>query len=84
MRSMTQILMMVVLLVGSTGCSYLFWPRAGDYRTQAKGATGIETMVNLTNMMEASARPPKAAKVSTIPWTISTISSMRSTIRSAT
>ena len=62
MRSMTQILMMVLLLVGSTGCSYLFWPRAADYRTQAKGATGIETMVNLTNMMEASAKAVKGDK----------------------
>ena len=62
MRSMTQILMIVLLLAGSTGCSYLFWPRAADYRTQAKGVTGIETMVNLPNMMEASAKAAKGGK----------------------
>jgi hypothetical protein len=62
MRSMMRILIVAVLLIGSTGCSYLFYPRAGDYHTQAKGATGVETMVNLTNMMEASAKAAKGGK----------------------
>jgi hypothetical protein len=62
MRKMTRILVVAALLFGSTGCSYLFYPRAGDYRAQAKGATGIETMVNLTNMMEASAKAAKGGK----------------------
>jgi hypothetical protein len=48
-----------ILLIGLSGCSYLFYPRAGDYATQAKGASGVETMVNLTNMMEASAAKAK-------------------------
>ena len=51
-----------MLLVGLSGCSYLFYPRAGDYATQAKGASGIETMINLTNMMEASAAKAKGGK----------------------
>ena len=59
---MTQFLKMVVLLVGSTGCSYLFWPRAGDYRTQANGSTGVDTAVNLTNMLEASAKAAKGGR----------------------
>lgn len=48
-----------MLLIGLSGCSYLFYPRAADYVTQAKGANGVETMINLTNMMEVSARKAK-------------------------
>ena len=62
MRTMTRILMMAVLVFSSTACSYLFYPRAGDYRDQAKGATGVDTMVNLTNMLEASAKAAKGGK----------------------
>jgi hypothetical protein len=51
-----------MLLLGLSGCSYLFYPRAGDYATQAKGASGVETMINLTNMMEASANKAKGGK----------------------
>lgn len=62
MRTMTRIVIIAVWLISSTGCSYLFWPRAGDYRDQAKGATGVDTMINLTNMMEASAKAAKGGK----------------------
>ena len=41
---------------------YLFYPRAGDYATQAKGASGVETMINLTSMMEATAAKAKGGK----------------------
>jgi hypothetical protein len=51
-----------MLLIGLSGCSYLFYPRAGDYATQAKGTSGVETMVNLTNMMEATAAKAKGGK----------------------
>ncbi len=51
-----------MLLVGLSGCSYLFYPRAGDYASQAKGASVVETMINLTNMMEASAAKAKGGK----------------------
>jgi hypothetical protein len=51
-----------MLLLGLSGCSYLFYPRAGDYAMQAKGASGVETMVNLTNMMEATAAKAKGGK----------------------
>jgi hypothetical protein len=51
-----------MLLIGLSGCSYLFYPRAGDYATQAKGTSGVETMINLTNMMEASAAKAKGGK----------------------
>jgi hypothetical protein len=51
-----------VVLLSLSGCSYLFYPRAGDYRDQAKGATGVETMINLASMMEASATKAKGGK----------------------
>ena len=51
-----------VLLIGLSGCSYLFYPRAGDYAAQAKGASGVETMINLTNMMEATAAKARGGK----------------------
>jgi len=63
------------LLIGLGGCSYVFYPRAGDYAAQAKGPTAVETMINLTNMMEASEPKPKAAKVQTLRSTITIISS---------
>jgi len=56
------LLSLTLLLVGLSGCSYLFYPRAGDYATQAQGATGVETMINLTNMMEATAAKAKGGK----------------------
>ncbi|MEC4890753.1 MAG: hypothetical protein RI101_11910 [Nitrospira sp.] len=53
---------LALLLTGLSGCSYLFYPRAGDYATQAKGASGVETMINLTTMMEATAAKAKGGK----------------------
>jgi len=50
------------LLVALGGCSYLFYPRADDYAAQAKGATGVDTMINLTTMMEATAAKAKGGK----------------------
>jgi len=62
MQRLTGILAFALLLTGLAGCSYLFYPRAGDYAEQAKGASGVETMINLTNMMEASAMKAKGGK----------------------
>ena len=56
------LLALSVLLIGLSGCSYLFYPRAADYAAQAKGSSGVETMINLTNMMEASAAKAKGGK----------------------
>jgi hypothetical protein len=53
---------LLMLLIGLSGCSYLFYPRAADYVTQAKGASGVETVINLTNMMEVSASKAKGGK----------------------
>ena len=62
MQRLIGFLALTLLLMGLSGCSYLFYPRAGDYAAQAKGASGIETLVNLTNMMEASAAKAKGGK----------------------
>jgi len=62
MQRMIGLFALSMLLVGLSGCSYLFYPRAGDYATQAKGASGVETMINLANMMEATAAKAKGGK----------------------
>ncbi|HLZ34024.1 MAG TPA: hypothetical protein VKP13_08395 [Nitrospira sp.] len=62
MQRTIGVLALALILTGLTGCSYLFYPRAGDYATQAKGASGVETMINLTNMMEATAGKAKGGK----------------------
>ena len=59
MRRLIGVLTLALLLTGLSGCSYLFYPRAGDYTAQAKGATGLETMITLTHMMEATAAKAK-------------------------
>lgn len=43
-------------MVTLTGCGSLMHPRAGEFMEQAKGASGIETEINLANMVEASAK----------------------------
>jgi hypothetical protein len=62
MQRLIGFLALTLLLMGFSGCSYLFYPRAGDYAAQAKGASGVETLVNLTNMMEVSAAKAKGGK----------------------
>ena len=62
MHRLIGTLTLSMLLVGLSGCSYLFYPRAGDYTMQAKGASGVETMINLTNMMETTASKAKGGK----------------------
>ncbi len=59
MYKIAVIVATVALLTGLSGCSYLFYPRADDYAMQAKGATSVETVLNLTTMMEASAEASK-------------------------
>ena len=55
-------LTLALMLTSLSGCSYLFYPRAGDYAAQAKGASGVETMINLISMMEATAAKAKGGK----------------------
>ena len=62
MRRASEVLAVAVMVGSLSGCSYLFYPRAVDYAAQAKGASGVETMINLTNMMEATAAKAKGGK----------------------
>jgi hypothetical protein len=62
MVRVTSVIMLTIVLAVSSGCSYLFYPRADDYAAQAKGATAVDTMVNLTTMMEATAAKAKGGK----------------------
>ncbi len=52
----------VLVLLSTSGCSYLFYPHAKEFTEKAKGATGIETLVNLTTMAEATAQKAKGGK----------------------
>ena len=62
MQRTIGLLSLALMLTTLSGCSYLFYPRAGDYATQAKGASGVETMINLTNMMDTTAAKAKGGK----------------------
>jgi hypothetical protein len=59
MKNFTTILATAVLLLGLSGCSYLFYPRADEFSEKAKGPTNVETVLNLTTMMEVSAEASK-------------------------
>ncbi len=45
-----------------SGCSYLFYPHAKEFAEKAKGADSIDTLINLTNMMEATAKAAQPGK----------------------
>ncbi len=62
MKKIVAMFATAVMLAGLSGCSYLFYPRADEYAAQAKGTTGVETLLNLTTMMEASADAAKGGK----------------------
>jgi len=62
MRSLTSLLTTAIMLISLSACSYLFWPRADEYLNKAKGANGVETIVNLTTMLEASASTARGGK----------------------
>ena len=51
-----------LLLLSTSGCSYLFYPHAKEFTEKAKGATGVETLINLITMAEASANAAKGGK----------------------
>ena len=52
----------ILLLLSTSGCSYVFYPHAKDFTAKAKGTTGVETLINLTNMAEATAKAAKGGK----------------------
>lgn len=52
----------ILLLLSTSGCSYLFYPHAKEFTQKAKGASDVETLINLTNMAEATANAAKGGK----------------------
>jgi hypothetical protein len=59
MKKLVAFLATAALISGLSGCSYIFYPGADDFAAKAKGATSVETVINLTTMMEASADASK-------------------------
>ncbi|MCA9500586.1 MAG: hypothetical protein KC588_15440 [Nitrospira sp.] len=59
MKQIAALVVTAALMTGLSGCSYMFYPRADDYAAKAKGTTSVETVLNLTAMMEASAEAAK-------------------------
>lgn len=55
MKQAREIVAFCLLILTTSGCGYLFYPRADEYAQQAKGATTVDTLLNLTSMLEASA-----------------------------
>ena len=62
MRRAIGLFSALCVLMVLNGCSYLFYPRAQDYAAQAKGTTAVDTMINLTTMMESTAAKAKGGK----------------------
>ena len=62
MRRAITVFIAAFVVVNLTGCSYLFYPRASEFAEKAKGANGVETLLNLTTMMEASAKASKGGE----------------------
>ena len=51
-----------IALATSAGCSYLFYPKASEVLEKAKGASGVETILNLTTMLKASAKAARGGQ----------------------
>lgn len=62
MRWNRRLVLIGLLLLSTSGCSYLFYPHAKEFTATAKGATAIETLINLTTMAEATAQKAKGGK----------------------
>lgn len=57
-----RLVLIGLLLLSTSGCSYLFYPHAKEFTAKAKGATGVDTLINLTSMAEATALKAKGGK----------------------
>ena len=62
MRTARGLLSLLLLLSTLSGCSYLFYPHAKEFAEKAKDPNTIQTLINLTNMMEASAKAARNGK----------------------
>ena len=62
MRQAFTLFTLSILALTLTGCSYLFYPHAKEFAAKAKDQNDIQTLINLTNMMEASAKAARNGK----------------------
>lgn len=62
MQRVIGFLTLALVLTGLSGCSYLFYPHAKDFAEKAKGANEVQTLINLTDMMETSAKAARSGK----------------------
>jgi hypothetical protein len=62
MNFIMRVVAVALPMVWLAGCSYLFYPRADEFLEKAKGATGVETMLNLTTMLGASAKAARGGQ----------------------
>jgi len=56
MRQTLRALSIGLLLIGLSGCSYLFYPHAKEFAQKANDSNAVQTLINLTSMMEISAQ----------------------------
>ncbi len=59
MQKIAAVFVTTLFIAGLSGCSYIFYPHADDFAAKAKGSNSVETVINLTSMMEASAEAAK-------------------------
>jgi hypothetical protein len=62
MNFIMRVVAVALPMVWLAGCSYLFYPRADEFLDKAKGASGVETMLNLTTMLDASAKAARGGQ----------------------
>jgi hypothetical protein len=62
MRQAFTFVTLSILALTLTGCSYLFYPHAKEFAAKAKDQNDIQTLINLTNMMEVSAKGARSGK----------------------
>ncbi len=62
MRQAIMIGTLSITLLALNGCSYLFYPHAKEFAEKAKGSSQNQTLINLTEMMESSAKAARSGK----------------------
>ncbi len=62
MSRILGVLAVAAFALGLSGCSYLFYPHAKDFAEKAKDANHVQTLINLANMMETSAKAARSGK----------------------
>lgn len=62
MRHLLNLLLAGWMLIALGACSYLFYPRADEFADKAKGPSTLDTLINLTAMLESSAQAAKGGQ----------------------